>query len=256
MDWGGMRTGTGCFVLVTLVAGSATAAQGQGRGGIQLRKGDFLEAPVPDSTAAMKQSPAIKRCDPALFALGYANGSGVVSYLIGADGKADTGTIQVQSHEGLSANGLSSIARRVLAACEFVPARDAQNPVGSRVSSRFQLRSALDHPLPQPALGGTMCSDSGGKSHCWFYANSVERDDEIPAMIRCPKAKAGLQGSVELGFVVDTMGKADPNTIELPDGARPVLEAAMKAALACSYAPGRNDGAPIRVLIRQRFDLK
>lgn len=69
--------------------------------------------------------------------------------------------------------------------------------------------------------------------------------------------QAGIQGRVTVQFVVDTMGKAEPNSIRIIQSPNPAFNEGVKNSVLHSlFRPGRVHGRAVRVLIELPFDFK
>lgn len=71
-----------------------------------------------------------------------------------------------------------------------------------------------------------------------------------PAMLR----QAGIEGAVQLEFVIDKDGRVDETTIEVVESSNRAFEAPAIAVVAGSvFKPGAVDGEPVNVLVQQRI---
>jgi TonB family protein len=69
-------------------------------------------------------------------------------------------------------------------------------------------------------------------------------------------AQAGIMGRVELEYVVDTLGRAEPGSLHALTSTRPEFEAAARAAVLDSrYRPARLHGRVVRQLVRQMLSF-
>jgi protein TonB len=67
---------------------------------------------------------------------------------------------------------------------------------------------------------------------------------------------AGMQGFVIVGFVVDTAGRAEPQSINIVASTNAGFEASAKAVVRKSrYRPGRMRGRPVRSLATMRVEF-
>lgn len=67
----------------------------------------------------------------------------------------------------------------------------------------------------------------------------------------------GIQGAVDLEFVVDTTGRADPATLHVISSSHDRFTAAVRAALEdARFVPGRYNGHAVRTLVRRRFEFR
>jgi TonB family protein len=70
-------------------------------------------------------------------------------------------------------------------------------------------------------------------------------------------AHAGIPGRVELEYVVDTLGRAEPRSVRALVSTRPEFEAAAReAVLASRYRPARLRGRLVRQLVRQTLSFR
>lgn len=69
--------------------------------------------------------------------------------------------------------------------------------------------------------------------------------------------QAGIQGRVRVQFVVDTTGRAEPNSIRIVQSPNPGFNDVVKnSVLHTLFRPGRVRGHAVRVLIELPFDFK
>ena len=99
-----------------------------------------------------------------------------------------------------------------------------------------------------------------GANELWT-ANSVDDPVEVieqPAPRYPPAlAQAGVTGRVELEYVVDTLGRAEPGSLRAETSTRPEIEAAARAAILGSrYRPARLHGQVVRQLVRQTLSFR
>ena len=70
-------------------------------------------------------------------------------------------------------------------------------------------------------------------------------------------AVAGIVGRVEVSFVVDTLGHAEPGSVRMTMSTHPGFEAAARASVMASvFRPARWNGRPVRQLVRQAFSFR
>jgi TonB family protein len=70
-------------------------------------------------------------------------------------------------------------------------------------------------------------------------------------------AQAGITGRVELTYVVDTMGRAEPGSLHTLMSTHPAFDAAARASvLATRYKPARLHGRTVRQLVRQTLSFR
>jgi len=70
-------------------------------------------------------------------------------------------------------------------------------------------------------------------------------------------ASAGISGSVDLQYIVDTTGHAEPNSIKvLARTHEAFVEPARETILKSVYKPARYKGEPVRQQVQQRISFK
>jgi TonB family protein len=94
-----------------------------------------------------------------------------------------------------------------------------------------------------------------------WTAESVDDPVEVieqPPMRYPPAlAEAGIAGHVELEYVVDTSGRAEPGSLRALATTRPEFEAAARATvLGSRYRPARLHGQLVRQLVRQTLRFR
>lgn len=73
-----------------------------------------------------------------------------------------------------------------------------------------------------------------------------------PEMLR----QAGVEGAVEVEFVVDTLGRAEPGSLKILRSDHELFAAAVRAALpAMRFVPAEAGGRRVRQLVRQPFSF-
>jgi hypothetical protein len=88
---------------------------------------------------------------------------------------------------------------------------------------------------------------------------TAEEVDRAPRVITCsrspvPAALAGLDGTVSLMYVVDTAGRAERASVRVLEASRRgFVDAAVSTIGTCTFRPGMQHGAPVRVLVQQRI---
>jgi TonB family protein len=118
-------------------------------------------------------------------------------------------------------------------------------------------RSGSSTSLPRSLVDG---SPATGAGELWT-ADSVDDPVEVieqPAPRYPPiLAQAGVSGRVELEYVVDTLGRAEPGSLHALTSTRPEFEAAARAAvLGSRYRPARLHGQVVRQLVRQILSFR
>jgi TonB family protein len=119
------------------------------------------------------------------------------------------------------------------------------------------LRSGSSPALPGSLVGGSAPTGAGGL----WTADSVDDPVEVieqPSPRYPPVlAQAGVAGRVELEYVVDTLGRAEPGSLHALTSTRPEFEAAARAAVLDSrYRPARLHGQVVRQLVRQVLSFR
>ena len=118
-------------------------------------------------------------------------------------------------------------------------------------------RSGSSPGLPGSLVGGPAPTGIGGL----WTADSVDDPVEVIEQPdpRYPPvlAQAGIAGRVELEYVVDTLGRAEPGSLHALTSTRPEFEAAARAAvLGSRYRPARLHGQVVRQLVRQVLSFR
>lgn len=76
----------------------------------------------------------------------------------------------------------------------------------------------------------------------------------VPGALRYPSVlqAAGIEGSVTLSFVIDTLGHVEPDGITIDNASHPgFVAAARNAVLTSRFHPARKHHVPVRVRVRQ-----
>ena len=85
----------------------------------------------------------------------------------------------------------------------------------------------------------------------------TQRSDVVPGSCHTPVyppalQQAGVSGLVIVGFIIDTLGRADPATIRvIQSDHRDFNAPAISAVRSCSYRPGELSGRKVRVWVQQ-----
>jgi TonB family protein len=67
----------------------------------------------------------------------------------------------------------------------------------------------------------------------------------------------GIQGAVEMEFVVDTTGRVDPATLRVISSPDDRFTTAVRSALGnARFVPGRYNGHAVRTLVRRTFEFR
>jgi len=68
--------------------------------------------------------------------------------------------------------------------------------------------------------------------------------------------EAGISGSVVLSFVIDTTGRADPDSIEVVSSTNiGFINPAIGTVRSCRFVPAVKDGHPVRVRVTQPINF-
>ena len=107
-------------------------------------------------------------------------------------------------------------------------------------------------------VGGTGPVDVAGV----VYTEGQLADPVQPISIPTPRyppvlQSAGIAGSVDLQYVVDTTGHAEPNSFKVMKSTHPAFaEPAKEAILKGVFKPAKFKGQPVRQLVQQRISFK
>ncbi len=84
--------------------------------------------------------------------------------------------------------------------------------------------------------------------------------DEPPRLLASPPLQypdVGIEGVVVLEFVIDTTGHAEPSSITVIESPYPAFsDLAKDAVLVSVYSPGRTDGVPVAVRVRESLTFR
>jgi periplasmic protein TonB len=107
-------------------------------------------------------------------------------------------------------------------------------------------------------VGGTGPVDVSGEVFL-----EAQLDDPVqPISIPTPRyppvlQSAGIAGSVDLQYVVDTTGHAEPNSFKVMKATHPAFaEPAKEAIIKGVFKPAKFKGTPVRQLVQQRISFK
>ena len=107
-------------------------------------------------------------------------------------------------------------------------------------------------------VGGTGPVDVSGEVFL-----EAQLDDPVqPISIPTPRyppvlQSAGIAGSVDLQYVVDTTGHAEPNSFKVMKTTHPAFAEPAKEAIAKGvFKPAKFKGQPVRQLVQQRISFK
>jgi protein TonB len=127
--------------------------------------------------------------------------------------------------------------------------------------------TAGDPTIPPPALvpdsGGNWSGQSGtGEGGCadCIYETADEPAVPLPGNAR-PQyppllRNSGVWGTVVVRFVVDTLGRVEPKSLEFEDGDVLLVASARRALLTWRFVPASTNGHRVRILVRQEFSFR
>jgi protein TonB len=73
----------------------------------------------------------------------------------------------------------------------------------------------------------------------------------VPPRYPAVLSQAGMQGRVTIEFIIDTLGRAERNSLRVVNSFHPLAEApARETVLTCRYRPGRIQGRAVRVRVQ------
>ena len=87
--------------------------------------------------------------------------------------------------------------------------------------------------------------------------------EEKPELLSAPRleyppllSQAGIEGSVVMQFVIDSMGRVEPGSIKVIRNPNPEFERPVRNVLSRAlYRPARVHGRAVRVLVQQSFNF-
>jgi hypothetical protein len=125
-------------------------------------------------------------------------------------------------------------------------------------SQQAQLQAIGADTLPYTtdavAVVETLRADSVGHPGPRLAAEVTEK----PTVVGCdrvppPASLSGRSGSVLLAYVVDTLGRVEPNSVRVLEAShRGFAPPAAASVRSCRLTPGRKDGRAVRTLVQQR----
>jgi hypothetical protein len=240
-------------IVVTLLALLATPAtvRAQGTLEVELAPGDYVSPLIAEGLDELLHAPSLRWCEPPRRPIGYLDARGLLYYRVLASGRMDTASVQVIETDGATAPGLRSAAIRYLAGCHFRAAQTTAGKVPALVRQHLNFtgarRQATFIPPPDPVPDHPDTSDST------LYDVFAPSLDELPRPLACTFGSHN-PGDILLGFVVDTLGRAEALSVQVLQTDAPHLSAAaLRIATACVYAPGRVRGNTVRVRVAQRY---
>ena len=183
-----------------------------------------------------QEPPTLERCGSPSRPIGMLSGTGAVRFRITEKGRVDSASIEAIRAEGVSPEGILSVARRWLPSCRYRAARQAGHAVALTV----------EQPLQFPVSGRAL---SRIRDPAWQII------DEMPTAYDCHPGSVGMRwGSITLAFAIDTTGRARAPTVQLVSAdvtTSPTL--VQRLANMCHYAPARDHGIPVEMEVNQQF---
>ena len=183
-----------------------------------------------------QEPPTLERCGPPSRPIGTLSGTGAVRFRITEKGRVDSASIEVIRANGVSPEGILSVARRWLPGCRYRAARQAGHAVALTV----------EQPLQFPVSGVAL---SRIRDPAWQVV------DEMPTAYDChPGSVGGRRGSITLTFTIDTTGRAEAPTVQLVSADVPASRALLqRLAKVCRYTPARDHGILVEMDVNQQF---
>jgi TonB family protein len=124
----------------------------------------------------------------------------------------------------------------------------------------FDPRAFTGH-ISEPGLpiGTAPAVDSSGLGG--IVVTSAEADEPprllAAGSLRPPAGLEGVPGRVVLSFIVDTLGRAEPASVRVVSSTSPAFDQPARGmVLGSRFAPGRNGGRPVRVLVEQAVSFE
>lgn len=224
----------------------------------------------------------VKKCEEPKEPVGFLRGGGVVTYLLGRDGKPDTGSVQVLAALDLSVAGFRSAVVRQLSACRLdVGSHKPDRAISVVEEIEFDLTSARVRPArAAPDSGLAPVHDSTAFA---APASPLELSDprleERPRRLACDysrtRAPGGEQyrsrkeqesamrewerensGTIKVHTVVGADGRIVRDSITVISSTNVAITNKLVDALAsCRYAPGRMHGVPVPVAVTADYGL-
>ena len=134
----------------------------------------------------------------------------------------------------------------------------ARGPGAEALRSEGLHRKGAEGGLASGIVGGTGPVDVAGV----VYTEGQLDDPVQPISIPTPRyppvlQSAGIAGSVDLQYVVDTTGHAEPNSFKVMKSTHPAFaEPAKEAIIKGVFKPAKFKGQPVRQLVQQRISFK
>ena len=138
----------------------------------------------------------------------------------------------------------------------LTPPLTANLPTVAGLLQGMNLRSDPGLDLGALGLGDAESGDPAPRSPA-AVDEPVRVIDQPPPRYPAALSAAGVTGRVELAYVVDTLGRAEPGSLRTVSSSHPAFEAAARATvLASRYRPARWHGHPVRQLVRQTLAFR
>ncbi len=129
-------------------------------------------------------------------------------------------------------------------------------------SQQQQLRAMGADTLPYSADADAVVNQLRADSIGRPAPHAASELSQKPTVIKCeqvppPGTMAGRNGVVLLAYIVDTMGRVEPNSVRVLEAShRGFAPAAAASVRSCLLRPGRQDGRAVRTLVQQRVSFR
>ena len=191
---------------------------------------EIVAARRPDGLGSLSEEPRLRGCGRLEARVGMIRGHGMVRYLMTADGRPDTSSVEVLEAVDISEPGLASAAARLLAGCRFDPARQAGADVEVLVEQRigFATRRQRGPPVLDPRLADPLPTPDSV-----LASPEVE---EVPGVVSCGRLPTRELGSVTVEFVIGIDGQPEPGSARATEASNPYIgQYAERFARGCRY---------------------
>ena len=136
------------------------------------------------------------------------------------------------------------------------PVVSARVPTVADVLTGASIESGAAPGATALALGAT-APGIGGPLTAAAVDDPVEVLEQPTPQYPSALAQAGIPGRVELEYVVDTLGRAEPGSVRTLTSTHPAFEEAARASvLASRYRAARSGGRVVRQLVRQTLSFR
>lgn len=180
----------------------------------------------------------------------------VVRFVLDTGGRAEPGSMQIAE---TADSGLDDAAEQYVVEMVFRPARVAHRAVRALVELPVWLPTERVDTLPTKRV------DSAGGSAAVLPDTTVHRDggEVKPEIIWGPPIRypedlreRWVEGRVLVQAIVDTSGRAEPQSVRVLRSADPGFDGPAKAwVLKAHFRPGYLHGRPVRVLVQVPVDF-